>query len=146
MDYLWKGWWWKQMALDYFKVMLFPGPWAPWHCREVPTSPCLIPVPLVATPWESSSGPWPEEMLMHSPMRHQIVPKQHWAPCRAGTCDVTEESQHLEGWQNAFASYTLESEGDLASRRLTFTPVWSLSKSTHLSVVTDSFCWKWGKC
>ena len=69
----------------------------PRHCREVPTGRASSVVVPLAASWERTWGPCPGVMLTHSCTLVQTVPGRHWAPGKAGTCDVTEESQGLEG-------------------------------------------------
>lgn len=86
------------MTLGHFKSVTLPGPLGTRDMVEkFPLALASLVAPWLWPPWESSLLRPAEVTLTHSPARFQIVPKRLWAPGRAGTRDVTEESQLLEG-------------------------------------------------
>lgn len=138
----------RMRANDIRLLLIRDVPWHPWHCREVPSSPCVISgICLVAVPWESTLVPRLDRMLTHSSVMFSTVLGRQRVPGRAGTCDVTEECQHLEGWQTAFASYALEVRREFGLQKAHFCG----SQNQHKTLSSYRFIllrWRheWGKC
>lgn len=77
-------------------------------------------------------------MLTHSCTLVQTVLGRLWAPGTAGTRDVTEESQGLEGGQNAFASSALQVRREFGLQKVHFhSSLEPVRVSTRLLAVVD---------
>lgn len=119
--------WWEQMTSHHLQSALFPGP---LRTRDATGN-----VP--SRPGVTSSVPRARSrrVLTHSCARFQAVLGRRWRRAEPGPV-VTQESQHLEGWQTALPAPHCDAEGNSAPREHTFTPARRRSK-----LAQDSLSW-----